>query len=167
MKLYTPGQTEIAILQGGPAKFRSFVVVEGALPPAFLLERASVPGDGDWLIPRLFVDETHGEIVGSGCFKSAPRDGKVEIGYGIAQGRNNRGHATAAVALMVNAAFDSAQVDAVLASSLPGNGPPRRVLEKCGFRVCGAGMDEEGPVELWSLARLAVLPDFSPCIVAT
>ena len=153
LRLYTPDRTEIAVLLAGPARFRSFVVVEGALPPAFLLERANVPGDGDWLIPRLFFDEAGGEIVGSGCVKSEPRDRKVEIGYGIAPGRHNRGHATAAVALMVNAAFDSALVDAVLASALPGNGPSRRVLEKCGLRVCGAGMDEEGPVERWSRVR--------------
>jgi RimJ/RimL family protein N-acetyltransferase len=41
------------------------------------------------------------EVVGMISFKGPPRGGVVEIGYGVAESRRGRGHATRAVALTI------------------------------------------------------------------
>jgi RimJ/RimL family protein N-acetyltransferase len=153
MVLYYPSKAEASLLLTRPTSFRGSAVIAEALPPTFLLERATASDDSDWLMPRLFVDESSGEIVGSACFITEPKDRKVEIGYGVSTARRGRGFASEGVTLMIQAAFGSGLVDEVLASSLPANTASRRVLEKCGFQIYGAGMDEEGPVELWFKAR--------------
>jgi RimJ/RimL family protein N-acetyltransferase len=141
------------MLLNSPTLFQGCAVIEDALPPAFLLERAVARNCTDWQMPRLFVDDVCSEIVGSGCFKSEPRDRKVEIGYGVSKRRCGQGVATEGVTLMIAQAFMSSLVDVVLASSLHSNTASRRVLEKCGFLVYGTGVDDEGPVELWSRAK--------------
>ncbi len=154
MKLHTLTKEDARVLLTSPGHFQGYAVVEGSLPPAFLLERGADAQASSWLMPRLFCYEAQREIVGSACFKSEPKDGKVEIGYGVASLHRCRGHATAAVALMVMEAFASSQVDTVLASCSPKNVASRRVLQKCGFVVYGLGTDdEEGPVELWAKTK--------------
>ena len=154
MKLHTPTQEEAAALLAGPACFLGCQVVEEALPPAFLLERALGPQCSHWLMPRLFLDDTRREVVGSACFIAEPGDRKVVIGYGVSRHRQGRGFATAGVALLVKEAFASSLVDAVVASSAPANAASRRVLEKSGFAICGSGVDpDEGPVDLWMLPK--------------
>jgi len=151
MRLHTPNSEEIATLLTGPLRFCGWTVVEDSLPPSFLLERALDTQSTDWLVPRLLIDDGNGELVGSACFKSEPKDGTVEIGYGVSALRRGRGLATAGVALLVQEAFASPLVDTVVASTVPTNTASQRVLEKSGFVVTGAGVDEdEGPVEVWT-----------------
>ena len=159
MKLYIPTKADARVLLALPEGFQGYAVVEGSLPPAILLERGAELQTSSWLMPRLFCDEDQREVVGSACFKSVPKDRKVEIGYGVASLRRCRGHATTGLALMVMEAFASSQVDTVLASSSPRNVASRRVLQKCGFVVYGLGTDDdEGPVELWAKTRVPNKP---------
>src|SRR5476651_1391606 len=109
MKLYLPTKAEAADLLAGPAQFRGLVICAEALPPRFLLERAIASDDGDWLMPRLFVDEAGSRIVGSGAFKSAPRQRRMEIGYGVSSTCRCRGYATEGVKLLVAEAFSSGE----------------------------------------------------------
>ena len=147
MKLHIPTKMDARVLLTSPGDFLGYAVVEGSLPPAILLERAVETQASNWLMPRLFCDEDRREVVGSACFKTVPKDRKVEIGYGVASLRRCRGHATTGLALMVVEAFASSQVDTVLAASSPTNVASRRVLQKCGFVVYGLGTDDdEGPV---------------------
>ena len=150
MTFYQPTRDEVKLLLGDPGRFREFKVVEGALPPGFILERACPPDASSWLTPRLFCDEATAEIVGSGGFKSAPVNGSVEIGYGVAPGARGRGHATSAVALLVDEAFASGAVTAVTAKTARQNAASRCVLRKCGFIFCALGDDHGMPAEVWS-----------------
>ena len=149
MKLLTPSKAEAAELLGGPAGFRGWAICAGALPPASLLERAITADGGDWLMPRLFVDEAAGRIVGSGGFKSVPRENKVELGYNVSPDCRGRGHATQGVRLLCAEAFSSGLVNEVLGETSLANAASKRVLEKAGFTFCGSGKDDEGPVDLW------------------
>lgn len=101
-------------------------------------------------MPRMYFDEESREIVGSGGFKSEPKDRRVEIGYGVSPFRRCRGYATLGVKLLTEAAFLNGLVDEIYAEVSPTNEPSRRVLQKAGFSFSGVGTDDEGPVELWS-----------------
>jgi RimJ/RimL family protein N-acetyltransferase len=101
-------------------------------------------------MPRLFVDDVSGRIVGAGGFKSTPKDGKVEIGYGIAPACRGHGYATRGVTLLCAEAFASGRVKEILAETSVTNAASERVLEKAGFICYGSGSDDEGPVKLWS-----------------
>lgn len=149
MKLHTPNEVEARLLLENPATFAGLVVREESLPPAFLLEAAIATGADPWVMPRLFCDHASGEIVGSAVFKTAPRERRIEIGYGIAPACRGCGYATAGVSLMVEYALASNLVDEVLAEASPANSASRRVLEKCGFASYGAAESDEGPVTLW------------------
>lgn len=149
MKLYIPSKEEAADLLASPVQFRGFLVCEGGLPPSFLLERA-IAESSDWRMPRLFLDESLGRVVGSGAFKSEPRQRTVEIGYGVAPTCRRRGYATEGVILLVDEAFSSGLVDEVLAESSQSNDASRTVLERVGFTVYGSGKTDDGPVSLWA-----------------
>lgn len=153
MRLCVLTREEASKLLAGPAQFRGHLVCEGALPPAFVVEHALAATNGPWLIPRLFCDEAGGRIVGSGGFKSEIMDGKVPIGYGVSPACRGRGYATAGVKLLVEEAFSTGQVTAVLAETLFSNRASQRVLEKAGFVLCGSGYDDEGPINRWSIKR--------------
>ena len=118
---------------------------DGALPPAFVAVRAlSLLSAGVaevWSCTFLIVAGDGGRIVGSCGFKSAPKAGRVEIGYGVAPGSQGRGAATAAVKLLVTAAL-SGGADEVLAEVSPTNHASLRVVQKAGFRHVGSRVDE-------------------------
>jgi RimJ/RimL family protein N-acetyltransferase len=153
MKLCIPSKDEATGLLAAPAHFRGWSICEDALPPAFLLERAIAAEDGGWRMPRLFCVEDSRQVVGSGAFKSEPRERKVEIGYGVSPSHRSRGYATAGVKLMVEEAFSTGLIDEVYAEASSANRPSRRVLEKAGFAIYGSGENDEGAVGLWSKKR--------------
>ena len=93
---------------------------------------------GTWLIVA------QDELVGFCSYKGAPSsDGDLEIGYGIAASRRDRGYATAAVAHVVREAQRYASVRALTAETAIGNTASGRVLEKNGFLKIGTRRDEE------------------------
>jgi RimJ/RimL family protein N-acetyltransferase len=107
-----------------------------------------------WCAPRLLLDEASDLIVGSACFRHAPREGAVEIGYGVASAFEGRGIATKGAALMVEEAFARPEVTAVTAETSTANRGSERVLEKNGFLKIGSRVDpEDGPVTRWRLDR--------------
>ena len=91
------------------------------------------------------------EVVGMIGHKSPPReDGTVEIGYGIAASRRNRGYATDAVAAVLTAARRNAALRAVTAETAEENLASQRVLIKNGFARSGRRVDAgDGPLFLW------------------
>jgi [ribosomal protein S5]-alanine N-acetyltransferase len=91
---------------------------------------------------RLFVLEQPRTLVGFGGFKGPPRDGVVELGYAIAPAWEGRGLATAAARALLREAFAAAEVQRVIAHTLPEPGPSVRVLEKSGFAREGEVPDE-------------------------
>jgi RimJ/RimL family protein N-acetyltransferase len=104
-------------------------------------------GYGHWLM----VDD--GEVVGLGGYKWAPSAaGEVEIGYGVASERRQRGYAGQASRLMLEAARADDRVRALVAETAVGNFASQRVLAGAGFFKVGRGWDdEEGETIRWRL----------------
>ena len=93
------------------------------------------------------------QIVGSGGFKSGPRDGRVEIGYGIAPMCRRRGYGTEGVRLLVEEAFASERIDEVFAEVAVWNEASQSLLRKIGFRVLEGIIGDEGPMDIWGLQK--------------
>ncbi len=105
---------------------------------------AAADVSGSWLM--LAGDEIVGLI---GLRRPPSIDGEVEIGYGVATARRRRGHATAAVALLLGE-LSSLGVRCVFAETAVDNPASQRVLERNGFAHVGRRVDpEDGEVIGW------------------
>lgn len=120
-------------------------IEQGALPPPFVcaraLEQVAAGNDQAWCNTFLIVRGVDDHIVGSCGFKSEPRSGRVEIGYGVAPSSRDLGAATAAVNALLEHAFCGGAQE-VLAEVEPENASSNRVVEKAGFRKVGARVNE-------------------------
>jgi len=103
--------------------------------------------------PRFFLTGEPPELVGWGGFKGAPENGAIEIGYEIAESRQEQGLATAAAKAMVEEALADPAVTEVVAHTLPERNASNRVLEKVGFRFAEATHEGDTPVWRYSLPR--------------
>jgi RimJ/RimL family protein N-acetyltransferase len=90
------------------------------------------------------------EVVGLCSYRRPPNDGRVEIGYGMAESRRNLGHATRAVAAMLRVAEADPDIHVVVAETGVSNSASGRVLENNGFEQTGTRLDsEDGEVVTW------------------
>jgi ribosomal-protein-alanine N-acetyltransferase len=89
-----------------------------------------------WIVLR--VPRTLVGVVG---YKGGPKDGTVEVGYGVVHEFQRRGIAPEATQALVQQAFTSPGVDRVIAETLPSLEPSIRVLDRCGFRFIGEGSE--------------------------
>jgi len=147
------------ILSGIPMReCRGYPCAAGDLVPV-VVARCAMDGyhagqDWFWCAPRLFCHKSQRLIVGSGCFKGAPVEGTVEIGYGVALSCESRGFASACVARMVEEACAQGGVDAVTAEASVHNPASQRVLEKNQFYRTGERNDpEDGLLSQWRRDR--------------
>ncbi|MDR3513543.1 MAG: GNAT family protein [Caulobacteraceae bacterium] len=94
-----------------------------------------------------------GEVVGlCGYLRPPNAEGEVEIGYGVAASRRNRGHATRAVTALLDAVAEDPAAQVVTATTASANIASQRTLERNGFERIGIGFDpEDGEVVRWSL----------------
>jgi ribosomal-protein-alanine N-acetyltransferase len=91
-----------------------------------------------------------GKPVGTCGFKSAPRDGRVEIAYFTFPAFEGRGIATKMVAGLISLAAGADPSITVAAQTIPGRGASHRVLEKHGFTCMGSvEHPEDGTVLEW------------------
>ena len=98
-----------------------------------------------------YLAEENGTFVGTCAFKSAPRNGKVEIAYFTFPGHEGRGVATW-MAMQLVALAKHPDVTQVTAQTLKERNASTRILEKLGFDVIGTAIDEEvGEVWEWRL----------------
>jgi RimJ/RimL family protein N-acetyltransferase len=81
-------------------------------------------------------------LIGVVGYKGMPKDGTVEVGYGIVAEHQRRRYATEATRALVDQAFASPDVTRVIAETLPGLVPSIGVLEKLGFAFIGPGSEE-------------------------
>lgn len=81
----------------------------------------------------LIVLKEDSRIVGSVDYKSIPRDGVTEVGYGLNPAHTGHGYMTEALRAFL-AFGKSLGVRTVLAETLPDNIPSQNVLKRCGFR---------------------------------
>ena len=98
-----------------------------------------------------------GEVVGACGHKTAPdADGSVEIGYGVAETRRGRGHASGAVAAMVALAANDPRIGALTARTAVANTASQGVLSRNGFIRVGESVDpEDGQMIDWRLGLRA------------
>ena len=143
-----------------PVDFGDVAVSAGALPPRHVAVRALTHLDAGtpalWCMPFLIMPRSHDAILGGCTFKSAPIEGRVEIGYGVAPSHRGRGVATAAVTRLLHLAAASGIVRQVIAHVLPGNFASAAVLSRLGFEMGGSFVDtdEEEVVRwTWHVAR--------------
>lgn len=78
-----------------------------------------------------------GEVVGGIGFHGPPRDGLVEVGYGVVESVRNRGVTTAAVRLMLELAAGYPQVRRVCGRTTPANVASQKVMLAAGFHPSG------------------------------
>ena len=133
--------------------------LEGALPPDFVARRAlEHMTDGTpagWCSTYYVVRNRDQAVVGSCGFKGPPKNGSVEIGYGVAPDSRNEGIATEAVRALLGLAFESGQVQAVLAQVSPANLSSTRVVLKLAFKRAGEQVDHDNELLVqWVAAAL-------------
>ncbi|HTX48441.1 MAG TPA: GNAT family N-acetyltransferase [Caulobacteraceae bacterium] len=119
-------------------------------PPILRWLRRTLPklgGGGMWLMVA------DGEVVGTCGYKWPPTSrGVVEVGYGVAPSRRQRGYAREASGLIIAAARDDPRVSALIAETAVGNLASQGVLAANGFFKTGRGHDdEEGEMIRWRL----------------
>lgn len=131
-----------------PVDFGDIQVAAGALPPHHVAKRslshlqAGIPSL--WCTPFLIVTRSRDAVLGGCTFKTAPMQGRVEIGYGVAPSHRGRGVATAAVAELLRIASASGIVRQVVAHVLPRNLASSRVVSRLGFEQETALVDADG-----------------------
>jgi len=139
-------------LAGGPSSGRHFTIAPGGaehpdvLPIVRRISRRHFAAgySGSWM---MVADD---EVVGLCNFIRMPQDGMVEIGYGVGASRRGRGHATAAVAAMLETAGADEAIRVVTADTAVTNPASQRVLEKNGFLRAGSYVDpEDGELIRW------------------
>ncbi len=157
-RLVEATDVDFAAMLRGDAVLRSGLIVPpGGVDEPFVLEHvrgiaatlhAQGYTGGHWMVTA------DGEVVGLCGFKHVPSPaGEVEIGYGIAASRRRRGHATAAVAALLDAARRDPAVRAVMAQTAVANVASQRALEKNGFARIGTSHDpEDGELIVWRIA---------------
>jgi RimJ/RimL family protein N-acetyltransferase len=71
-------------------------------------------------------------------FKPSPYQSSYELGYRIYSPEDQgKGYMSEAVSLLVAFLFETRRVDRIQATTLPGNVPSQKVLERCGFQFEG------------------------------
>ena len=142
------------LLGESPAAAEAPAICDGGVAPVEVIElirgvaaknREALGGDVAWLVVA------DGEAVGMISF-TRPQDGKrPEIGYGIADSRQGRGHATGAVTALLPI-VRAAGFDSLTAETGVGNRPSQLVLERNGFTRTGERTDhEDGDLYLWTI----------------
>ncbi|NCB21926.1 MAG: N-acetyltransferase [Deltaproteobacteria bacterium] len=113
--------------------------------------------DWFWCAPRLFVDDTTGQTMGTASFIATDDADVVEIGYGTANEFQGLGVASRGIAQMLAQAQAYNCAKSYIAKTASGNLASQRVLEKNGFAPCCKIIDpEDGEIVLWSKKKGAV-----------
>jgi RimJ/RimL family protein N-acetyltransferase len=85
---------------------------------------------------RQIVDRESGLVMGGVGFYGGPDpDGRINVGYGIAEDFRRRGLTTEALVALIELAASDIRVTCVVADTTVDNPGSRRVLEKAGFAL--------------------------------
>ena len=126
----------------------------GDVPFQYALRKIqSDPASVEWL-SWLPVLKDENLLIGNCGYKGSPKDGTVEIGYEVIPSYRGIGLATEIAALLVDNAFNSPDVERVIAHSLPEENASCKVLRKCGFEFVEEVEDpEDGKIWKWKVER--------------
>lgn len=135
-------------------------VEAGALPPRQVaqriiaaLENGTLP---EWCVSYMVIEKEARRVVACCNFKGSPKNGAIEIGYGVSPLHWGKGVGTAAALFLVDLAKKCSLVDVVVANISPDNYASQRIVSKLGFvntrHVIDPGSDE---LVQWAL-RIAI-----------
>jgi RimJ/RimL family protein N-acetyltransferase len=129
-------------------------------PPAVVAMLADVAaGVRAHFAPASWLIVHDGELVGLCSITRPPTNGEVDLGYGIAPGRQGRGHMQAALRAIAAWADSRPDVAALTAETATANLASQRVLERAGFVPAGERIDDEdGPLIRWRYAATKSSP---------
>ncbi|MFD2933036.1 GNAT family N-acetyltransferase [Spirosoma flavum] len=101
-----------------------------------------------------YYAQLNGNLVGSGAFKGKPKDGRVEIAYGILPHYQQQGICTELCRQLVILALKTDPAVKVTARTFLPDNPSTRILKKNGF-VCSGTVwdDEDGTVWEWEYTQ--------------
>lgn len=124
----------------------------GDVSSAFLTSLRELQHSDPWQLGFAVVDREISSVVGAGGFKGPPKDGTVEIAYGIVPSHQGVGYATEVARALVRHAQTDTSVKVIIAHTLPANNASTKVLTKCGF-VFSREVDDpdDGRVWRWEL----------------
>jgi ribosomal-protein-alanine N-acetyltransferase len=106
------------------------------------------PLDAVW-VTRLVVDSKTKAVVGRAGFHGLPNEnGMVEVGCSIDPAERRKGHAKAALNILLDVARGDERVKVVRASMRPDNVASRSLIDKAGFREVGDQWDDEDGLEI-------------------
>ncbi|UIJ45911.1 GNAT family N-acetyltransferase [Sphingomonas cannabina] len=143
------------LLGDAPAPADAPPICEGGLAPpevVAVVARMAARVRPSYDTPSAWMMVADGEAVGLISYKAAPdAAGCVDIGYGTAPAREGRGHASAAVAALVDLSRANGIAGLTAETSID-NRASQRVLERNGFVRTGERDDpEDGAMICWSL----------------
>jgi GNAT superfamily N-acetyltransferase len=136
VEVWCPGAEEFVAIVAGSRESRGWVddyPTEGDVLMASLRGPRDLVAVEPWG-PMQIVERSTGLVVGGIGFLSAPTEGSVEIGYGLAASARGRGLATEAVVLLVSVAATHG-LHQITAHTDPDNLASAAVLSRAGFRV--------------------------------
>lgn len=145
----TPEDYDALIAGRGP---RNFTLAETPIgPPGVLQMLAEVAAQvRQSFTPTSWLIVEDGEAVGLCSITRPPRNGVIDIGYGITPSHQARGIAGRAIGEIVAWAAGEPKVDAITAETSVTNLPSERVLLRNGFTKVGERLDDEdGPLNCW------------------
>ncbi len=118
---------------------------QGAMRPPFVASRSLrlVASSDNAILASIFliVRSEDSRFVGACGFKTAPRAGRIEVGYGVSPNARGQGAATAALKRLSHIAFKAGAAE-VLAEVLLSNASSIHAVEKAGFSLVGSRTDE-------------------------
>lgn len=143
MIVETNGADYAALLLGRAP--RNFALADTDIAPPGILQMladlaARIREDftpASWLIVEA------GEVVGLCSVTRPPREGVIDIGYGVAPSRQGCGSASRAVRDIVAWAREDPRVQAITAETSPANLASQHVLANAGFARTGERLDDE------------------------
>jgi len=126
-----------AMLEGMSPEHRAYVSADWLR----LLEASS--GPDPFIHGFRMMDRESGQHIGNCSFKGPPRDGMVEIAYGVSPEVEGKGYATEAAQALTDFARSFKEIRIIRAHTLPAGVASQRVLAKCGYKLVGEVMDPE------------------------
>jgi len=156
LQLSVPNLRRLAASE--PVELAALHIPEGALPPSKTVARAlaqlELGTPALWCIPFLMVSTSRSMLLGACGFKTAPVNGRVEIGYGVARTERGRGVATIAVGQLLQLAATSDLVQQVVAHIVPDNIASSKTVARLGFSAEGTLVDTDGELVMRWVWRL-------------
>lgn len=106
------------------------------------------PADAPW-VTRLIKDNYTGALVGRAGFHGPPDErGMIEVGYSIDPEVRRKGHAKAALQILLDVARRNERVKVLRASVGSENVASRGLVDQLGFEVVGKQWDDEDGLEI-------------------